>query len=245
MSALLLRHAHERIAHRPTRLPQHAPAWVVREDSFSRRNARAPSSGTQRETAAWVGRRLRWAGDGSHAPREGVVVAVYDDVWAGRERVRVIDVRWDPPPALAARPWGPMSVGIPVDRICSGGWEWVDQRGVREREGRRGKATSPRPDNPAQALCARVGRAVRQFRTRLGHSQETFAATCGVHRTFVGAVERGEVNLTLASLARLARGLGVDVTRLLAEHGDPAPGAAHRATPARPPIALPDREQDV
>jgi transcriptional regulator with XRE-family HTH domain len=40
---------------------------------------------------------------------------------------------------------------------------------------------------------------------------------CGLHRTFVGAVERGETNVSLATLGRLAEGLGVSVSHLAAE----------------------------
>ena len=67
------------------------------------------------------------------------------------------------------------------------------------------------------SLRARFGRAVRRLRSRLGYSQEAFAAKIGVHRTFVGTVERGETNISLANIARVAKGLGLTLTDLFAE----------------------------
>jgi transcriptional regulator with XRE-family HTH domain len=52
-----------------------------------------------------------------------------------------------------------------------------------------------------------LGRSVRDLRTRLGVSQEELAARAGVHRTFIGRIERGETNVTIASLIKIARGL--------------------------------------
>lgn len=60
-----------------------------------------------------------------------------------------------------------------------------------------------------------VGRNVRRIRTGRGVSQEELADEIGVHRTYMGGVERGERNLTLRSVERLAAGLGVDPRELL------------------------------
>jgi len=46
-------------------------------------------------------------------------------------------------------------------------------------------------------------------------SQEAFADVLGVHRTYMGGVERGERNLTLKSLERIAEKIGVDPLALL------------------------------
>lgn len=62
-----------------------------------------------------------------------------------------------------------------------------------------------------------VGRNVRRIRTRRGVSQEALAADLDVHRTYMGAVERGERNLTLRTVERLAAGLGVAAAELLRE----------------------------
>jgi transcriptional regulator with XRE-family HTH domain len=60
-----------------------------------------------------------------------------------------------------------------------------------------------------------VGCNVRALRKRRGLSQEQFAEILGLHRTYVGGVERGERNLTLRSVERLADRLGVEPLALL------------------------------
>jgi transcriptional regulator with XRE-family HTH domain len=60
-----------------------------------------------------------------------------------------------------------------------------------------------------------LGRNLRRHREALGISQESFADSLGVHRTYVGGVERGERNLTLRSVERIAERLGVPVLDLL------------------------------
>ena len=64
-------------------------------------------------------------------------------------------------------------------------------------------------------VLARFGRRVRQLRTERGHSQEEFAAVCGLHRTYVGGIERGERNVALKSIKRIAVGLDVSLAELL------------------------------
>lgn len=66
-----------------------------------------------------------------------------------------------------------------------------------------------------EALAKRLGANLRRHRARLGLSQEAFADVVGVHRTYLGAVERGERNLTLRSVERIADTLGVDALDLL------------------------------
>lgn len=60
-----------------------------------------------------------------------------------------------------------------------------------------------------------VGANLRRYRQERGLSQEAFADLVGVHRTYMGGLERGERNLTLKSLERLAEQLGVGVRELL------------------------------
>ena len=60
-----------------------------------------------------------------------------------------------------------------------------------------------------------VGRKLREHRLRLGLSQERLAEDLGFHRTYLGSVERGERNLTLASVEQLAERLGIDPLDLL------------------------------
>jgi len=60
-----------------------------------------------------------------------------------------------------------------------------------------------------------VGRNLRAYREERGLSQEAFAEVVGVHRTYMGAVERGERNLTLRSVERIAERIGVEALNLL------------------------------
>ena len=60
-----------------------------------------------------------------------------------------------------------------------------------------------------------VGRNLRAYRQAKGLSQEAFAEVLGVHRTYMGGLERGERILTLRSLERLAERLGVEVRELM------------------------------
>lgn len=62
-----------------------------------------------------------------------------------------------------------------------------------------------------------VGRNLRAYREAKGLSQEAFADTLGVHRTYMGGIERGERNLTLKSLERMAERVGLDPIELLQE----------------------------
>lgn len=68
---------------------------------------------------------------------------------------------------------------------------------------------------PGEHLVQVLSTNVRARRNALGVSQEEFAAICGLHRTYVGSVERGERNVTLSTLEVLASALGVTVPELL------------------------------
>jgi transcriptional regulator with XRE-family HTH domain len=60
-----------------------------------------------------------------------------------------------------------------------------------------------------------VGRNLRAYREAKGLSQEAFADELGVHRTYMGGIERGERNLTLKSLERMAGRIGIEPLVLL------------------------------
>jgi len=60
---------------------------------------------------------------------------------------------------------------------------------------------------------------VRRYRTRVGISQDNFAIECGLHRTYVGQVERCERNVTLATLELFAMAMHVSVPQLLTKDG--------------------------
>lgn len=59
------------------------------------------------------------------------------------------------------------------------------------------------------ALRAVVAANVRRLRKAKGLSQEGFAEVCGLHRTYVGAIERAERNVSLDNIERIALALGV------------------------------------
>jgi len=61
------------------------------------------------------------------------------------------------------------------------------------------------------------GRNLRRYREQRGLSQEAFADVLGVHRTYMGGVERGERNLTLRSVERIAAVIKVNPLELLRE----------------------------
>jgi transcriptional regulator with XRE-family HTH domain len=61
-----------------------------------------------------------------------------------------------------------------------------------------------------------IGRRVRALRTELGISQEELAARASLHRNYVGSVERGERDVGIVALARLAAALGVSLADFFA-----------------------------
>jgi transcriptional regulator with XRE-family HTH domain len=63
----------------------------------------------------------------------------------------------------------------------------------------------------------RLGNALRERRSALGYSQESFADKIGMHRAYYSAIERGEKNLTLGLLLRVSAGLGVKLSVLMTE----------------------------
>lgn len=66
-------------------------------------------------------------------------------------------------------------------------------------------------------ILKKFGDKVRHYRNLLGLSQEKFAEKANVHRTYIGTVERGETNITLVNVYKLAEALEVSVTKLIEE----------------------------
>ena len=60
----------------------------------------------------------------------------------------------------------------------------------------------------------RFGKVLRVRRRKLGVSQEEFADLCGLDRTYVGGIERGERNLGLVNIEKLARALKIPLSEL-------------------------------
>jgi len=69
---------------------------------------------------------------------------------------------------------------------------------------------------PISPAAATFGARVRARRQELGLSQERMADRCGVHWTFLGQVERGQRNISLHNILKLADGLEVDPGQLVA-----------------------------
>lgn len=65
-----------------------------------------------------------------------------------------------------------------------------------------------------KALRKGLGELVRSRRRDLGLSQEDLGFECGLHRTYIGSIERGETNLTLENIAMLAVTLRCEINDL-------------------------------
>jgi transcriptional regulator with XRE-family HTH domain len=106
-----------------------------------------------------------------------------------------------------------------------------------------------RAKNSRRGIYDAIGGAVREARGRRRLTQQELGWRAGLHRNYVGAVERGEINPTLRIIVRLARGLAMQPSELLnlaeQHHGgwdldvddDVAPrrssSSRRRATPSR------------
>ncbi len=64
-------------------------------------------------------------------------------------------------------------------------------------------------------LTVTFGHRVRERRLELGLSQEDLADLCGLHRTYIGSMERGERNVSLINIVRVAQALDIDPARLM------------------------------
>jgi transcriptional regulator with XRE-family HTH domain len=65
-------------------------------------------------------------------------------------------------------------------------------------------------------LLVALGHVIRDLRTEAGLSQEELSLKSGVHRNYIGGVERGERRPTVTTVARLAEALGVSASDVLA-----------------------------
>lgn len=69
-------------------------------------------------------------------------------------------------------------------------------------------------EGPVSPLLKALGKRIRELRTERGYSQESFADACGVHRTFMGTIERGESNLSFQNIVKVATKLDVSLSEL-------------------------------
>jgi transcriptional regulator with XRE-family HTH domain len=86
---------------------------------------------------------------------------------------------------------------------------------------------SPKGKAPLSPTTEEFGRRVRERRHELGLSQEALADVSGLHWTFIGQVERGQRNVSLHNIVRIAASLTVDPGRLMTAlpvPGDPQDG---------------------
>lgn len=59
-----------------------------------------------------------------------------------------------------------------------------------------------------------IGKKIQELRTQAGLTQEAFADRAQMHRAHLGEIERGEVDISLSSLMKIAKGLGVTISTL-------------------------------
>jgi len=60
-----------------------------------------------------------------------------------------------------------------------------------------------------------VGKRIRYFRTKKGWSQEALALETDLHRAYIGQIERGEKNIGLINLEKIAKALNLPISKLL------------------------------
>ena len=63
-------------------------------------------------------------------------------------------------------------------------------------------------------ILVKFGKKVRERRFELGLSQEELGARAGVHRTYVGMIERAEKNITLTNIEKIAKALGLSLDEI-------------------------------
>ncbi|GAB4543464.1 MAG: helix-turn-helix transcriptional regulator [Anaerolineales bacterium] len=67
----------------------------------------------------------------------------------------------------------------------------------------------------SKTILQQFGQKVRQERVKQNLSQEALAVKAGVHRTYIGMIERAERNITLLNIQKIANALGVEISALL------------------------------
>jgi transcriptional regulator with XRE-family HTH domain len=67
----------------------------------------------------------------------------------------------------------------------------------------------------SKTTLEKFGEKVREERHKLGLSQEELASRAGVHRTYIGIIERAEKNITLENIEKVAKALKINISDLL------------------------------
>ena len=95
------------------------------------------------------------------------------------------------------------------------------------------------------AELVRFGEAVRQQRKARGYSQEAFGDACGIDRSYMGGIERGEHNLALINILKIIRALGMQPSVFFQALDMSEEGAAATKVPAPEPAEFPLAEEPV
>jgi transcriptional regulator with XRE-family HTH domain len=66
-----------------------------------------------------------------------------------------------------------------------------------------------------QDFQKKIGKQIRDLRSKRGWSQEEFADICSIHRGHMGQIERGEKDVSISTLIKVGKGLGMTVSALL------------------------------
>jgi len=67
----------------------------------------------------------------------------------------------------------------------------------------------------SKTTLEKFGEKVREERLKKGLSQEELAARAGVHRTYIGMIERAEKNITLGNIEKIAKALEISLDKLM------------------------------
>jgi transcriptional regulator with XRE-family HTH domain len=65
-----------------------------------------------------------------------------------------------------------------------------------------------------KAIAKQFGALVRRLRQERGLSQEAFAIKCGIHRTYIGSIERGEKTVSIETANKIAKALDMSLSQL-------------------------------
>ena len=85
-------------------------------------------------------------------------------------------------------------------------------------------ARIPPPPEERQPILLAFGAAVRQCRRDKGFSQEAFADECGIDRSYMGGVERGERNIALVNVEKIITALGIQPSEVFKTMDKPVEG---------------------
>ena len=66
-----------------------------------------------------------------------------------------------------------------------------------------------------KTILEKFGEKIREERLKQGLSQEKLASRAGVHRTYIGMIERAEKNITLENIEKIANALGISLDKLM------------------------------